>query len=163
MSLTLGGTNPAVTFPDGTIQNTAFGAGPAFSAYLSSNQSISSGVYTKVTCNTKEFDTNTNYDATTNYRFTPTVAGYYQVSGCVDTSGSAATTYQNVVIYKNGSLFKGGNRTTNSGGKVTVSPLIYLNGSTDYLELYTYVIGTSVALSGASTDTYFQASMVRAA
>ena len=156
------GTN-TITLPAATGTVMVSGNMPAFSAYLSSNQSISSGVYTKVTCNTKEFDTNTNYDATTNYRFTPTVAGYYQVSGCVDTSGSAATTYQNVVIYKNGSLFKGGNRTTNSGGKVTVSPLIYLNGSTDYLELYTYVIGTSVALSGASTDTYFQASMVRAA
>jgi len=155
--------NQVLTIPDATGTVMVSGNMPAFSAYLSSNQSISSGTYTKVTCNTKEFDTNTNYDATTNYRFTPTVAGYYQVSGCVDTSGSAATTYQNVVIYKNGSLFKGGNRTTNSGGKVTVSPLIYLNGSTDYLELYTYVIGTSVALSGASTDTYFQASMVRAA
>ena len=54
--------------------------GPAFSVQMGSTQSISSGTYTKLQFNTKNYDTNNNFDATTNYRFTPTVAGYYQIN-----------------------------------------------------------------------------------
>jgi hypothetical protein len=78
--------------------------GPAFSAYLSSSQSISSSTFTKVQCNTEEFDTNSNYDNATNYRFTPTVAGYYQISGCINFSSTTKAEFL-TTIYKNGSEF----------------------------------------------------------
>jgi hypothetical protein len=51
------------------------GTGPAFSAYMGSNQSVTQATATKCTFNTEAFDTNSNYDTGT-YRFTPTVAGY---------------------------------------------------------------------------------------
>jgi hypothetical protein len=54
---------------------------PAFSAYQSSGQTLSSATATKLNFQTEEFDTNNNFDSTTNMRFTPTVAGYYQVNG----------------------------------------------------------------------------------
>lgn len=139
--------------------------GPAFSAYLGSNQSVSASTYTKVQCNTEEFDTNSNYDNATNYRFTPTVAGYYQINGSIDL-GTSSISAGVIKIYKNGSGFKNG---ANFGGgtsytfnTVVVSALVYLNGSTDYVELYGYVISTTpLFYNGAGT--YLQASLVRGA
>jgi hypothetical protein len=135
------------------------GTGPAFSAYLNSTQSFT-GSFSKVQCNVKEFDTASCYDATTNYRFTPTVAGYYQVSGC----WTAASTGSNlsITIYKNGSDFKRGQNIQASAAVVTVCALVYLNGSTDYVELYAASSATQNANTGANF-TYFQAAMVRSA
>ena len=65
---------------DGVTQG-VFGNQPAFSVYLSSNQTgVTNSTSTKIQFNTKVFDTNSNFDSSTNYRFTPTVAGYYQLN-----------------------------------------------------------------------------------
>ena len=133
--------------------------GPAFSAYQSSAQTLSTGVTTKIQFQSEEFDTNNNFDSTTNYRFTPTVAGYYQVTGEIQL-GVIATSVA-VYIYKNGSAFKYGVSPTNTGG-AGITALVYLNGSTDYVELYGN-IGAGQALSASSIFTYFQAVMVRGA
>ena len=154
-----------LTLPDvtGTVLSTATAGvpvnGPAFSA-LQGSQAVNSVTFTKLACATEEFDTNSNYDSATNYRFTPTVAGYYQVNGQYylnSTSGGCIT-----VVYKNGSAAKYGSfSVANSYGAASnVSALIYLNGSTDYVELYSYQnTGSTVTGSGS----YFQASMVRSA
>jgi hypothetical protein len=138
--------------------------GPAFSAYASSTLSVTTSVATKVQINTEEFDTNSNYDNATNYRFTPTVAGYYQVTAQLGCSGTGITVAF-CAIYKNGSLFKRGTdiRVTNTYSQVGVNNLIYLNGSTDYLELYGTIAATSPSFSSGSDTTYFQAAMVRGA
>lgn len=141
------------------------GNAPAFSAYLSSSQSIANATFAKVQCNTEEFDTNSNYDNATNYRFTPTVAGYYQVNGAV-TFGSAATGICVCTIYKNGTRFKDGVVVGfNTGGSSsTASALIYFNGSTDYAELYGYQnSGVSASLTNTTYATYFQGVLVRGA
>jgi hypothetical protein len=140
------------------------GTGPAFSATRSGTQSIANNTFTKIQFNAEEFDTNSNYDSTTNFRFTPTVAGYYQVNGSA--SWSFTSGFSNASIYKNGSQFKWGNlvAATTAGCSGAVSALIYLNGSTDYIELFTYQSsGLSQNISTSTTETYFQASMVRAA
>ena len=140
-------------------------AAPAFSAYAGSTQSISNASFTKVQCNTEEFDTNSNYDNATNYRFTPTVAGYYQVSGSV--AGAAAYAQLLASIYKNGSEFKRGAQAGSAGAylyQASVSAIIYLNGSTDYVELYAYQqSGGSGTINNGQALTYFQAAMVRSA
>ena len=65
---------------------------PAFSATrTSTNQSFTSAVWTKVECQTEEFDTASAYDNATNFRFTPQVAGYYQVSGTLYFTARATT------------------------------------------------------------------------
>jgi hypothetical protein len=139
------------------------GNGPAFSAYKSSGagtQSITGGVATKLTFDTEEFDTNNNFSSS---RFTPTVAGYYQVNA-VGTGSNAAYNYMYVSIFKNGITFKGGsNYSQNVNYPVAiVSALVYLNGSTDYIEIYVVQNITAVVLTGADT-TYFQAAMIRSA
>ena len=134
---------------------------PTFSAYVGSAQTINTSVFTKMQCNTEEFDTASCYDPSTNYRFTPNVAGYYQVNGNV--SYTAQVTAPQLAIYKNGSQAKIGNNPA-TGNWSCVSALIYLNGTTDYIELYcAHVTGTTQTLLAASQYNYFQASLARAA
>ena len=113
---------------------------PAFSAYGSSNQTVTSGTTTKLTLDTEIFDTNNNFASS---RFTPTVAGYYQINGKIRAQGTATTANAN--LYKNGSLLIIGSYTAAAGGTVfgVVSTVTYLNGSTDYVELYGYADATA--------------------
>jgi hypothetical protein len=130
---------------------------PTFSAYQSSGQTLSSGSFTKLQFQTKEWDTANCFDATTNYRFTPNVAGYYQVSGALSNNTGTQTV---ISIYKNGSDYKRGTNGSLYGD--SISALVYLNGSTDYVELYGY-FGTGTTINTGSNLTYFQAAMVRSA
>jgi hypothetical protein len=120
--------------------------GPAFSAYRSgSNQSISTGTWTKVQLNSEQFDTANCFDSTTNYRFTPTVAGYYQINGSLYFNGTS--TVRGIAgLYKNGSIYQMGNYMAsynNTQGVALVISLVYFNGSTDYIELYGLIQATS--------------------
>ena len=128
------------------------GNAPAFSAYQSSSQTIPSQTYTKVSLQTEEFDTNNNFDSTTNYRFTPTVAGYYQFNATVTENGAVNLW---PLLYKNGVMNKAGNSIALAsliGGIAQVSGLIYLNGSTDYVELYIFCsAGTTLSTGNAFT------------
>lgn len=138
--------------------------GPAFSAYQSTLQSLTGGSDVKVQLQSEEFDTDNCFDSTTNYRFQPTVAGYYQLDGSVQNAGVVATYFQ-VSIWKNGAAAKYGTTFPTAAaayGGATVSGLVYLNGSTDYVELYTTVQSTVNTVVGASR-TYFQGFLVRAA
>ena len=136
-------------------------AAPAFSAYQSSSQSVSSNTWTKIQFQTKEYDTNSNFDNATNYRFTPTVAGYYQVNGNV-LGNNNVVWYTS--IYKNGSAFKTNQiaaGATALGGAVNY--IVYFNGSTDYIELYIYSTGSAQTINANLFTTFFGAAMIRSA
>ena len=116
---------------------------PAFSAYMTNGSAgISTGAatFTKIILDTEEFDTASCFDSSTNYRFTPTVAGYYQINAAVTYTVAASTAGAGAVIYKNGSGLCWGTAsgTSNMYPTAFLSSLIYLNGSTDYIELYIY-------------------------
>jgi hypothetical protein len=157
-----------VTFakqPAGTFA----GTGPAFSAYLSADQTVTTGTLTKVAFNTEVFDTASAYDNATNYRFTPLVSGYYQVNSTVLTLGSTTQSVYINSIYKNGSVYRNGVQTaitfsaTGTNG-FSVSDLIFMNGTTDYLEIYCRIDGTgTMKFIGTSSYSSFSASMVRGA
>jgi hypothetical protein len=149
------GSNTA-TLPAATGTVMVSGNMPAFSAYQSSAQTPSSGTWTKVQLQTKEFDTNNNFDSATNYRFTPTVAGYYQIQGCVGVGGAVG---MYASIYKNGTQYKTGASSNTSFLSSAVS-LVYFNGSTDYVELYVYM-GAAQATSATISSTYFNGVLVR--
>jgi len=119
---------------------------PAFSAYGQGNQSLSTATWTKVTLGYEEFDTNNNFDSTTNYRFTPTVAGYYQINATLNHNATVTNpTRVRTAIYKNGSQYKRMDTLGDASSYVTnsISSVVYMNGSTDYIELYGYQIGGS--------------------
>lgn len=142
--------------------------GPAFSAYQNSAQTgIANATFTKMNLQTEEFDTASCFDNTTNYRFTPNVAGYYQINGHALFSPSAGGMML-ISIYKNGTRFKDGLATPNGSSvaaECVVSSLVYMNGSTDYVELYVFQSsGSAMSLQlNAPSSNYFQGALVRAA
>jgi len=171
--------NAWVTFAAGAIQDASIaqaklaanvaGNGPAFSAIQSTPQALSSGVFSNIQCQTENFDTNGCFNntgstvtlngiSTPAYAFAPNVAGYYQVNAHINCTLASS---QELIasIYKNGSslsyiadVIGGATRSANG------SYLVYLNGSSDYIQFYGYInTNTNVSIA------YFQASMVRAA
>jgi len=160
------GTN-TVTLPAATGTVQVSGNMPAFSVYAGSNSAgQTSATFAKVALNTETFDTANAFDATTNYRFQPTVAGYYQINASIYiTAASNLSAYQ-LTFYKNGASYTAPNYSTTvlAGIILSGSVLIYLNGSTDYLELYAYaatVAGTWVITAGSNTT--MSGSLVRSA
>ena len=159
------GSNTA-TLPAATGTVMVSGNMPAFSAYASSGTSCANTTYTKIAFQVENFDTNSNYDNATNYRFTPTVAGYYQINAAV--AIVTALGYSSVSLYKNGSLYNTGGQIPNNsvGVQVLVSSLIYMNGTTDYLEIYFYqTSGGTVSTYSANNNqySYFNGFLARAA
>jgi hypothetical protein len=122
---------------------------PAFSATKdSSDQSLGTSTYTKVTFATENFDTANCYSSN---RFTPNVAGYYQMTVQIYLSNATAGLNQ-VTLYKNGTRFiRVGMFNQASNGQYQTlggTALMYLNGTTDYVEVYAYTdagAGTAAA------------------
>ena len=144
--LTVTGGVPVWATPAGA---TAF---PAFSAYNSTNQTISGGTYTKITFGGEDYDTAGNFASN---RFTPTTAGYYQMNfgGYVDASG--ATNFGSARYYFNGSAIRACNFTdTTNDYSPVLADVIYFNGSTDYLEVFVYINGGGTVVGNASAPRY---------
>jgi hypothetical protein len=166
-SISLQETNTAsnftATLPAATGDVMVSGNMPAFSVYKSNSlgtQSITANTYTKVTFDTEDFDTNSNFASS---RFTPTVAGYYQINGEIDLGGLGSLL---IGIFKNGSEYKRGTGTTSgTESYLSVSTIVYMNGSTDYVEVYALSSGAggSVYATAAGQYTWFNGCLVRAA
>lgn len=121
--------------------------------------------YVKVALPTKEFDPYNFFDAT-NYRWLPKIAGYYTFNAGVAFTGGSQTDATNLyaAFYKNGALVKrvgvdksGTNNNSIIGG---ASPQIYLNGSTDYVELYALSGTTLSGAIPANAETWLSGSLV---
>ena len=133
---------------------------PAFEAHLSADQSVTDDTDTKATCNTEVFDTDGCYDNSTNYRFLPTTAGKYFVYGFIETTTPAvdATVYSIVSLKVNGSviLYSMLDSRDNSLGYnngVTVTGVIDMDGSSDYIELWgQFNSYTTTKFSGHATQ-----------
>jgi len=128
---------------------------PAFRAYPSVIQSISNGTETLLIFDIETFDTTSAYDTST-YKFQPGVAGYYAI-----TINAAVGSGANVlpVLYKNGSRY---NYTAiSSADRATGTSLVYLNGTTDYVQPYLYQnSGGTRNTNGGSENMFFQGFLV---
>ena len=160
-------TSPTITGASITVASTA---APAFSAYSASAQNPTIVTFTKVIFGTEVFDTNNNFASST---FTPTVAGYYQVSASISMAADTSTTVTSLLFYKNGAATIS-NVGTQIAGVATAtyvipsaSSLIYMNGTTDYLEVYGLINGTGALryffASSASYPTVFTGFLARSA
>lgn len=133
-----------------TVPPSLLTGGPAFFAYLNTNQTVSAGTWTKAQLTAEAFDTANAFDNVTNFRFQPAVAGYYQLNGTVNCVGSVTTTQSGVAIYKNGVAAV---KSTPPSGVAAVSTLLFLNGTTDYVELWGLVNGTgTLTFTGTTSD-----------
>ena len=130
---------------------------PLVQANSTSNQTFSAGTTTKVLFQNASVDTNTCFSSST---FTPNVAGYYLIYAQISPQ---ANTSQEITpqLQKNGSSItrlarQSGNAsyTTYFGG----TSLVYLNGSTDYVEIYLFTQGTFTSEATFST---FSSTFVR--
>jgi len=131
---------------------------PAFGAYQSTLQALPAATYTKINFQTEEFDTHNCFDNATNYRFLPTVAGYYQLNASMALSAGSSEGY--ILFRKNGSAIKAGNDIGGTAYGVTVSSIVSLNGSTDYVEVWGYS-GTALNTSATQSSTYFNGCLLR--
>lgn len=144
---------------------------PAFRAYQSGSQSLSDTTDTKVTLNNEGFDTASCFNNTGStvggipaYSFLPNVAGYYQINGRIGLD-PVTSNWGFCSIWKNGVMVARGsasNSTSFTGS--TVSDVVYLNGTTDYVALYMIISGGSTTTeAGGAFMTYFSGALVRAA
>ncbi|OGG76609.1 hypothetical protein A2950_02300, partial [Candidatus Kaiserbacteria bacterium RIFCSPLOWO2_01_FULL_55_19] len=128
--------------------------GPTFLVHKNgTNQTVTAGIPTLLTWNTAVFDTNNNFG---NNKFTPTVPGKYIITinvYCGGGSQCSAYVYKNSVIYAQ-NYVPGTNANI-----VTVTSIVDMNGSTDYVEAYGYN-GTGTTIEGATHGTYFTGALI---
>jgi len=138
------------------------GTGPAFRAFRNTtNQSLTASTATKVQLNGETFDTDNCFDSTTNYRFTPTTAGYYLFTANIGII-SGGSGYGAAYIYKNGSRVSASRITIWETDKKNpqVSDIIYCNGTTDYIELYTLNNTNAGTLEAGSDENWFTGAFI---
>ena len=117
---------------------------PAFYAKMSSHQGVAHNATVKVQFDTEVFDTDGCYDHSTNYRFTPTTAGKYLVTVnlYLDSEGQGNMRIFTPRIFKNGSNYaqSGFDKATGyeNNGIESLTAIVDMNGSSDYLEAYMY-------------------------
>lgn len=136
-------------------------ATPAFSVYTEATSSITNATQTKVSYDTVLYDTNDWFDAV-NYRYVPQIAGYYSITITAGATATSTTVFL-ASVYKNGAAFQLLVRSrvaTSTTQTFTGSCLVYLNGSTDYVEGYIRIDGTSPSFT---TPNAFNGFLVRAA
>jgi hypothetical protein len=152
--------NFTVTLPASDGVTMVSGNMPAFGAFANTTTAISAGTRTKITFATELFDTNSNFASST---FTPTVAGYYQINLSFQEANNVSTILQ-AELYKNGATYATGGYVGTAGTFyiAAVSVIVYMNGSTDYLEGYCFS-SASTSVGGGVNSNWFNGSLVRAA
>lgn len=162
-----GGLNDNIITQSELANTGVAGNGPAFSAYASTTTSVANATSVKIVFATKEFDTATCFDTATS-RFTPTVAGYYQFDAQFTwtTAGTSATGITRCQLYKNGAALEYTDiqNSTAIGVFGTAKALVYMNGTTDYAEIYAFQnSGSAQTVNNQQNTTRFSGALVRAA
>ena len=106
-------------------------------AYRNAAQNIDAPLNTKVRIDTISFDTEGVVNIA-NSRIIPNLPGYYIVMGNVRAISVPEGRMVNAMIYKNGALVTYGTHVNQGAAgysSSSASDLIYMNGTTDYLEL----------------------------
>jgi hypothetical protein len=143
-----------------TVNAAAMKNTPAFLARQSSGQSFANGsITTLIQFDAEVFDTDNAFDINT-YRFTPQESGkyyctlFFQMNGTV--TGRVALTIQ-----KNGSNVNGYVKDfAVQHDCVSVSTIVDLNGSSDYLSFNFFNAGTGSITSYSGDDNYYRTSVM---
>lgn len=131
------------------------------------NQAYTASSPVKMTATTEAFDVGECYDAA-NSRFQPNISGYYQVYAQIYfLQGSGSGTYSQPMIMKNGAttvatsnadgFFYDNSLATGPFG--ATAPVIFMNGTTDYLECW-FGSNLSGNIQGPAHHTFWQASLL---
>jgi hypothetical protein len=163
-------TDRTLNLPDnsGTVLTTASNitaqalSGPTFRAQKTTEQvPISISAWNKVTWPVESWDVGPCFD-TTNSRFQPSVAGYYQVNAMLVLSYSTGgPSYWQANFYKNGSAYGPPLFEAGDVAGITLSDMVYMNGSTDYVEVFVRPNGGGTV--GVYPSSCFSGALVRSA
>jgi hypothetical protein len=153
--VTLGDSGDTFTIPSGgAITNsgtaTGFGVSNASCAvHLSADVTLTRNVRTKVAFNVEDYDPEGWFDSTTNYRFLPDESGVYFIDACLLQGAGAGADNVVMYIYKNGAEVYS-NQVYQVGTAIAAlhaSGILSLNGSSDYVEIYTMATSSSGTLT----------------
>ncbi len=126
--------------------------------YRTGAQSIGSGSFVVVELTSEDYDTQNELDIATNKgRFTAKSPGYYAVSAACQIAVDQDNMTVGISIHKNGSahsqaLYHSG---VASALQPAISDVVYLDGSTDYLDLRMYHDrGAGLNTGGTTSEVY---------
>ena len=149
-TVTLGSSGDTFTIPSGVTMTVPSGGlsgqnYPAFEARLNSSQATDHNTTTKIQCGDEIFDTDSAYDASTNYRFTPQVAGKYFCYGRLAYDKTGDFDNIEIMLQKNGTAFADSISRNEFYNFINTYGIADLNGSSDYVEMYTKQVAGSTS------------------
>jgi len=153
-AFTLGDSGDTFTIPSGTTLDIASGAtidatGATATGFGVSNtgtivrrntdQSLAKNVITKVQFDTAVLNPNSWFDVSTNHRFQPDESGNYLFIAELGHNYATSSNYVTIYFYKNGAEVYAADWMEENGydTHITASAIIDMNGSSDYVEVYT--------------------------
>jgi hypothetical protein len=132
---------------------------------LSTDQTVTSGADTLI--NFVDYDDAQSWWNPTTKRFTPTIAGYYDVTlSAWWVAGVISNNQTNLQMRKNGNSYALSQEiiNTSTGQSLNLNRMIYLNGTTDYLDFTVFTSNTtSQVLQKGTVDgsgTFFSAALI---
>lgn len=149
---------------DGTAKNSEPGFAPqsvVARVYRAGAQTSIGLTATNIPFDAKSFDPFGFYDTTT-YRFQPKVAGYYSVNCQLLFTGIVGGQRVELHIAKNGSnVYRMADATANAADwGVNGSGMVYLNGSTDYVNVVSIITTTARNFYSGESLSYAEFSLV---
>ena len=127
---------------------------PLFNVNMGVNsQAVAANATVIAAFNTEETDTNNWFD-TGSYRYTPQIAGHYQINWQIVLSMISGVEIF-AALYKNGGNYVWGSNTISASSHYYTSggsAIVYLNGSTDYIDIRVYSGGSTSTLNIGSTS-----------
>lgn len=145
--------------------------GPSFMALMTSGQSLPSGASTFIQYSSEQFDSASCYNPTGStvggipaYAFRPTTAGYYFVQATLIVDPFVSGNSEFIIrVFKNGTDFVWSNNNQNNTthfNSFTHTSVVYLNGSTDYIQMSAYTAEAKAVSVPASSQ--FSAFLLKA-
>lgn len=137
---------------------------PSFSAYLTANQSLSAGTWTKVAFNATHYQNNNGFNTATG-RFTAPVPGLYRFNGvAVVNATNASNNTGYAALYQNGSNVRAQGYGIPSGTNfigLGVDALLVMSVN-DYVEFWTNIPATSgtPSIGSGATNSYFNCQFI---
>jgi hypothetical protein len=119
-------------------------------------------VATKVQFEVEDYDTAACFTEGATSRFQPNVAGFYQVNA-VASFTSPVSSNSMLMIYKNGAEEWRGTQPDTNTWTVGVSGLVYLNGTTDYIEAFVFTLSARTLSGTTAPADRFSAFLARPA
>ena len=128
---------------------------PAFLASSTGEVTVANNSNTLINNYSVEILDTANCYNTSNSRFTPNVAGYYQIFAIVGSYPSYTANNFNTILAKNGVTYAYTSSYSTQYPQQETVGMTYLNGSSDYVEVYLQVDDTSgtPSIKGTSSVT----------